>query len=304
VRFAAIDIGSNAVRLLITNVFERAGGPLFIKDSLYRVPVRLGEEAFLSGNFTDEKIADLAMTMKAFRLLMDVHRIAGYKAYATSAMREAKNGERAIQVVKDQANIDIEVISGQKEASVILHSEFGNRNADQTRYYLYIDVGGGSTELVYFHQGQVLASQSFRIGTLRLLNNQVDAGTWAELKAWIEQNRPGRRPPITAIGSGGNINKLIKVYGRARENYLTQDQVHQAFEHLSSLTYGERVRDMGLKPDRADVILPATQIFMRVMQWANIRRVIVPKFGISDGIIAEVYEEYLQRTAETKVLPI
>ncbi len=303
-RFAAIDIGSNAVRLMITNVFERANGPLYIKDSLYRVPVRLGEEAFHSGNFTDEKISDLTATMQAFRLLMDVHRILGYKAYATSAMREANNGHLAISRVKEEAYIDIEVISGQKEASVILHSEFGNRNSDQTRYYLYIDVGGGSTELVYFHQGKVLASQSFRIGTLRVLNNQVDLDTWAEMKNWIEQNRPGRRPPITAIGSGGNINKLIKVYGRARENYLTQDQVQQAFEHLGSMSYGERVRDLGLKPDRADVILPATQIFHRVMQWANIRRVIVPKFGISDGIIAEVYEEYRQSVTQARVLPI
>lgn len=298
VRFAAIDIGSNAVRLLITNVFERNGEPIFIKDSLYRVPVRLGEEAFLDGIFSEEKMEDMVTTMRAFRLLMDVHRILGYKAYATSAMRDASNGDQVVDLVKKEANIKIEVISGQKEASVILHSEFGVKTADNTRYYLYIDVGGGSTELVYFHQGQVLASHSFPIGTLRLLNSQVHKDTWESMKQWIEKERPGRKPPITAIGSGGNVNKLIKVYGRARENYLTLDQVIAAYEHLNSMTYGERIRDLGLKPDRADVIVPATLIFQNVMNWAGIRRVIVPKFGISDGIITEVFQEYQGRTNE------
>ncbi len=298
-RFAAIDIGSNAVRLLITNVFERAGDPIFIKDSLYRVPVRLGEQAFLDGRFSQEKVDDLVTTMHAFRMLMDVHRILGYRAYATSAMRDASNGDTAVAEVLHKADINIEIISGQKEAAVILHSEFGTKNPDNTRYYLYVDVGGGSTELVYFHQGKVLASHSFPIGTLRILNNQVAPETWHLMKSWIETNRPGRKPPITAIGSGGNINKLIKVYGRARENYLTLDQVGAAYEHLSGMSYGERVRDLGLKPDRADVIVPAAEIFLRVMQWAYIRRVIVPKFGISDGIIAEVYQEYRSLASET-----
>ncbi len=297
-RFAAIDIGSNAVRLLISNVFERSGQPLFIKDSLYRVPVRLGEEAFISGQFSREKIDDLVTTMKAFRMLMDVHRVLSYRAYATSAMRDASNGPQVVELVARHAQINIEIISGEREAAVILHSEFGSHQTGDRQHYLYIDVGGGSTEMVYFHQGKILASHSFPIGTLRLLNNMVKPETWKQMQEWIQSNRPPSSTSVMAIGSGGNINKLIKIYGRARENFLNVDQVAAAYEQLSGMSYGDRIREMGLKPDRADVILPAAQIFRQVMQWASIRRVVIPKFGISDGIISEVYQQYQSRVAE------
>jgi exopolyphosphatase/guanosine-5'-triphosphate,3'-diphosphate pyrophosphatase len=298
VRFAAIDIGSNAVRLLITNVFEEDGKPVFIKDSLYRVPVRLGEEAFVKGEFSKEKVEDLTTAMTAFRLLMQVHCTLGYRAYATSAMREAVNGSAAVELIKEKAGLNVEIISGQKEASIILHSEFGSPSKDDKRAYLYIDVGGGSTELVFIRQGVVLASRSFLLGTLRLLSGKVAPRTWDEVKSWIEAHAPSSRANLTAIGSGGNINKLIKVYGRSRENFMSRDQIEGAYQHLNSMSYGERIRRIGLKPDRADVIVPAALIFMRVMHWAGIRKVMIPKFGISDGIIAEIYHEYRQKSGE------
>jgi exopolyphosphatase/guanosine-5'-triphosphate,3'-diphosphate pyrophosphatase len=290
-KLGAIDIGSNAIRLLIKHVFERRDGPVFIKDALYRVPVRLGEEAFLDGRFSPAKMDDLVRTMQAFRLLMDVQRVEAWRACATSAMRTSANGPELAERVRRETGIGIGIISGEEEASVILHSEFGQHKEENGRHYLYVDVGGGSTELVYLHKGQVRAARSFRIGTLRLLNDVVERETWEAMGEWLVEHRPGAKQAVTAIGSGGNINKLIKMYGRGREGFLSADQLEAAYAHLAGLSLRERVQDLGLKPDRADVIVPAADIFRRVLRHAAIRRVIVPKFGISDGIIRELYLE-------------
>jgi exopolyphosphatase/guanosine-5'-triphosphate,3'-diphosphate pyrophosphatase len=299
-RFGAIDIGSNAVRLLIKHVFEHRGEAVFIKDALYRVPVRLGEEAFSEGRFSERKMDDLVKTMKAFRLLMEVQQVVDYRAYATSAMRSADNGEELVKRVRREAKVDIRIISGEEEASVILQSEIGRSGEPTERRYLYIDVGGGSTELAFMHKGQVTASRSFQIGTLRLLNDAVSKSDWSEVKEWLEKNRPAQKHAVIGIGSGGNINKLVKMYSRGKDNFLTQDLLFGAYEHLSSLNFGERVRDLGLKPDRADVIVPAADIFRRVLKWTKIHRVIVPKFGIADGTIRAIYSE---RKAKGLVAP-
>lgn len=298
-KFAAIDIGSNAVRLLIKNVFVRHDGPIFIKDSLYRVPVRLGEQAFTVGEFSPEKIEDLVNTMKAYRLLIDVHKTVSYRACATSAMRDAANGPEVVERVSKEAGIDIDIISGKEEAQMILHSEFGLHDDDNSRHYLYIDVGGGSTELVYFQKGKVLASRSFKIGTLRLLNSQVSKDLWQEMTDWLVENRPPRRV-VTGIGSGGNINKMIKLYGKDRQIHLDRTTVEAAYEHLSGLTFGERVKELRLKPDRADVIEPASKIFRHIMRNADVKTLIVPKFGLSDGIIRELYLANGKQNARVK----
>lgn len=290
-RFGAIDIGSNAVRLLVKHVFEHRGEPVFIKDALYRVPVRLGEEAFSNGAFSEAKMDDLVKTMKAFRLLMEVQQVVDYRAYATSAMRSAENGQALVERVRREAKINIEIISGEQEASVILQSEIGQSREHAERRFLYIDVGGGSTELAYMHKGEVTAAQSFKIGTLRLLNDAVSKSDWSAMKTWLEEHRPAHKHAVIGIGSGGNINKLVKMYSRGKDNFLTQDQLFGAYEHLASLNFGERVRDLGLKPDRADVILPAADIFRRVLKWNKIHRVIVPKFGIADGTIRAIYQD-------------
>lgn len=291
-KFAAIDIGSNAVRLLLKFVYETENGPVFIKDSLYRVPVRLGEQAFSDGKFTADKMQDLVTTMKAFSHLIDVHKVVGYKAVATSAMRDSSNGLELVEKVRRACGLEIDIISGSREASVILHSEFGMHQQDDNKHYLYIDVGGGSTELVYFFKGEIRAAKSFRIGTLRLLNDQVNEGKWAKMQEWLSEHRPPRRV-VTGIGSGGNINKMIKLYGRAPQTFLTRETVLAANKHLTGLTFGERVKDLGLKPDRADVIVPASLIFRNVMTWTNVRQIIVPKFGLSDGIIRELYLQHV-----------
>ena len=289
-KFASIDIGSNAVRLLFKNVFIKDDKPVFFKDSIVRVPVRLGEEAFLDGKLSEKKIKDLIDTMKAFKLLIGVHKAIDFKACATSAMREAENGAEVAGMIKEQAGIDVEVISGKTEARMILNSEFGKNVLDE-HHYLYIDVGGGSTKLVFLHKGESLSSQSFRIGTLRLLNDMVDTRRWKSLRNWLEKHRPAENG-ITAIGSGGNINKLVKLYGDQSSSTLDLETIGNAHEYLSDLTIAERVKDLGLKPDRADVIVPASEIFQNVMNWANIKTVVVPKFGISDGIIRELFEAH------------
>lgn len=290
-RYGAIDIGSNAVRLLVKHVFEHRGEPVFIKDALYRVPVRLGEEAFTNGRFSEPKMKDLLKTMKAFRQLMDVQQVVDYRAYATSAMRSAANGPELVERIRREADVDIRIISGEEEASVILQSEVSKTSEGNDRRYLYIDVGGGSTELAFMHRGLVTASESFKIGTLRLLHDGIGKSDWSAMRTWLEANRPSAKHAVIGIGSGGNINKLVKMYSRGKDNYLTQDQLHAAYEHLSNLNFGERVRDLGLKPDRADVILPASDIFRRVLKWCSIHRVIVPKFGIADGAIRAMYVE-------------
>jgi exopolyphosphatase/guanosine-5'-triphosphate,3'-diphosphate pyrophosphatase len=228
--------------------------------------------------------------MEAFKALLEVHRATAYRAVATSAMRDADNGQELADKVKERTGIKIEIISGREEANVILRSEFGQHRQDNDQDYLYIDVGGGSTELVFFKSGKASASRSFRIGTLRVLNSQVGKGTWEDMRSWLNDHKPDS-PEIIGIGSGGNINKMIKLYGKARQIYLDRETVEAAHEHLSNLSYGERVQDLGLKPDRADVIEPASQIFKRIMTWAGVEKLIVPKFGLADGIIRELYLE-------------
>ena len=294
-KFGAIDIGSNAVRLLITNVFESESGPIFKKSSLVRVPVRLGEDVFTSGHISSVKGEKLVETMRAFKLLLGVHDVVSFRACATSAMRNATNGEELVERISDEASIDIEIIQGKKEADIIFSNHFEER-LFKDRSYLYIDVGGGSTELTVFSDNKPVASRSFRIGTLRLLNNKVEPEYWDKLLNWVERNTEGLEK-LDAIGSGGNINKLYKMAEIAGRQPMPRSKLKELHIMLRNMTYEQRIAQLGLNPDRADVIVPACEIFRAVLKRAKIKDIIVPEFGLSDGITRLLYEKYTSERA-------
>lgn len=298
-KFAAIDIGSNAVRLLISNVYETENGPVFYKDSLYRSPVRLGDEAFIDKRLSENKKEDLVKSMIAFRNLMDVHHILTYRACATAALRSLENGEEIIHEIKKRADIDLDIISGGEEANLILSNKVEEKIGDGHGNCLYIDVGGGSTELAIISDGILLAYQSFEIGTIRLLKNMVNVKVWKQMKSWLESNEKGLKN-IVAIGSGGNINSLYKLYleytHKPAKEYLSSDGLDKIYDYLKQYTYDERIKKMGLKPDRADVIIPAAEIFQNVLKTSGIKKIYIPKSGLSDGIIKDLYKKYRHRS--------
>ncbi len=291
--FAAIDIGSNAVRLLFTHVYEIKGKVFFEKEELIRMPVRLGEDTFLKGEITKERADKLVSAMKGFKELMNVFNIIAYRAVATSAMRDAINGKEVIERVKKEADLNIEIIDGKTEAATIF-SNHAEEFLDPLKSYLYIDVGGGSVELTLISDKKTIAQKSFDVGTLRMLFGKIDNNEWDSYKQWIKKNTQGIKP-LNAIGSGGNINKLYKMSGKKESKSLSYDKLKSMQDMLSSYTYEERITILGLKPDRADVIIPATKIFLTAMKYADIEKVYVPQIGLSDGIIHLLYEEYKKK---------
>lgn len=299
-KLAAIDIGSNAVRLLFVNVYEGKDGPNFKKADLVRVPLRLGDDAFLSKKISREKTDKLLLVMKSFRALIDFYEVDGVRACATSAMRDATNGAEVAALIQKEAGITIEVIDGKTEAQIIFANHIAEE-LDQEKDYLYVDVGGGSTELTLFSKSQVLASRSFNIGTIRMLNNLVSKELWTSFKDWIKETTRDHKRPLLAIGSGGNINKLFKMSRRKIGRPLSLDKLKQLHEMLESYTLDERMRTLGLNPDRADVIVPAARIFMTAMKAAQIDDIIVPQIGMADGLVHLMYEDVKAKAA--KVTP-
>ncbi|MFT5964424.1 MAG: exopolyphosphatase/guanosine-5'-triphosphate,3'-diphosphate pyrophosphatase [Flavobacterium sp.] len=287
-KFAAIDIGSNAMRLLIVNIVEQEGKePQFNKSSLVRVPIRLGQDAFTVGEISEENIDRMCDAMKAFNLLMKVHRVESYKAFATSAMREAYNGKEVVEIIKDKADIIIEIIDGKKEAAIIASTDLHHLiKTDKT--YLFVDVGGGSTEFTLFSNGKLVNSKSFKAGTVRLLNEMVCDVVWEEIEKWIKINTADFEE-VTLIGSGGNINKLFKMSEKMQEKPLSYIYMNSQYAFLNTLTYEQRISELGLNPDRADVIIPATRIYLNAMKWSRARHIYVPKIGLSDGIVKAMY---------------
>lgn len=290
-RYAAIDIGSNAVRLLIADINQNDRSSTFKKNTLVRVPLRLGDDAFLDQELSDKKIDDLVKTMIAFRNLMDVYHVTDYLACATSAMREAKNGKLVIDKIKELANIDIEIIEGQREASII-YSNHIEENLDIKKSYLYIDVGGGSTELSVFVNKQPIASKSFNLGTIRILDNQDKEETWHEMKDWIKEHTKELKQ-VVGIGTGGNINKLFRMSGEKEDMPLSFLKLRNMYNELNAYSLKERISILKLNQDRADVIIPACEIYLTVMKWAGIKQIFVPKVGMVDGIINLLMEENL-----------
>ncbi len=287
-KYAAIDIGSNAMRLLVTNIVEQDGKePQFNKNALVRVPIRLGQDSFTVGEISQENIERMIDAMKAFFLLMKVHKVEKYMAFATSAMREANNAYEVVDIINKEAKIKIEIIDGKKEAAIIASTDLHHLlKSDKT--YLYVDVGGGSTEFSLFSDGKIIISKSFKAGTVRLLNRMVSDVVWQEMENWIKQNTQDY-DEVTLIGSGGNINKLFKMSGKMQDKPLSFIYLNSQYAMLNSLTYNQRISDLGLNPDRADVIIPATQIYLNAMKWSGARNIYVPKIGLSDGIVKAMY---------------
>ncbi|MFP5437738.1 MAG: Ppx/GppA phosphatase family protein [Bacteroidia bacterium] len=287
-KYAAIDIGSNAMRLLITNIVEAPEKePQFNKASLVRVPIRLGQDAFTVGEITDENIERMVDAMKAYKLLMKVHKVERYMACATSAMREAYNGQEVADIIAREADVKIDIIDGKKEAAIIastdLHDFF-----KPGQNYLFVDVGGGSTEFSLFADGKIVASKSFKNGTVRLLNNMVNEVVWQEIEKWIKTvTEPYEN--ISLIGSGGNINKLFKLSGKKQDKPLSYFYLQGQYQLLNSLSYEQRITELELNPDRADVIIHATRIYLNAMKWSGARNIFVPKIGLSDGIVKAMY---------------
>ncbi|WP_159020488.1 Ppx/GppA phosphatase family protein [Algibacter sp. L3A6] len=287
-KYAAIDIGSNAVRLLISNIIEQKGRPVqFKKNSLVRVPIRLGADVFIKNKISKENTARILDTMLAFKLLMKSHKVVKYKACATSAMRESDNGAKVVEAVLKHAGIKIDVIDGEEEAAIIAATDL-NKFIEPNKIYLYVDVGGGSTEFTVIDHGKQVISRSFKIGTVRLLNDMVRKETWQELQTWISDNTKVY-DKIEVIGSGGNINKIFKISGKAMGKPLTYFYMTSYYNTLQSYSYEERITELDLNQDRADVIIPAMRIYMSAMKWSGAKNIYVPKIGLADGIIKSIY---------------
>ena len=287
---AAIDIGSNAARLLISDVIiGPQGNPEFIKAALVRAPLRLGFEVFDKGEIPPNKVEKIIKTMKSYKLLLDVYEVKHVKVCATSAMRDATNGVDIIRKVKAETGMEIKIISGQEEASLIYENHIAE-NMTKEESYLYIDVGGGSTELTFFTDGKLVFKESFNIGTIRLLKNQVGEALWDEMKEFIKEKTKGYHH-VTAIGSGGNINKIFSLSKRKEGKPLALDLLRDYYKEFSNLSVNQRMTLYHLREDRADVIVPALLIYINVMRWADTEEIYIPKIGLADGLIHTLYEE-------------
>ena len=287
-RYAAIDIGSNAVRLLLCNVVEEHGATHFKKGELIRIPLRLGEDVFNSGKISAERAIRFQKTMHAFKLLIDVYEPVAYRACATASMREAANGDELVKQIRKECGLKIDIISGKEEAELI-YSNHVEEELDHDKCYLYIDVGGGSTELTLFDRGDCIASQSFNIGTLRWLQGKSTKEQWEEFKSWVKRISENHGP-LTAIGSGGNINKIFKMLGK-KDKPLSFSVLKELYDEMKIHSVEERMEIWGLNPDRADVIVPAAKIFLGVMKAAGIDEIIVPQIGLADGIVHQLHEQ-------------
>lgn len=293
-KFAAIDVGSNAVRLLLSKVDSEGVEPVFEKISFIRMPIRLGEDAFIHNNISPEKEARLIKTMIGFKYLMDAYEPLDYMACATSAMREAENSDEIIARIKKKSGIDLNVISGRKEAKIIYSNRIEKIIGSDDSTYLHVDVGGGSTELILFKGKKVFAYRSFNIGTIRLLEGIVTKDEWNEMKKWVRKVTNDHTPDY-AIGSGGNINKLHRMSGRKDGTLLLRDDIRQLKKYLRGFTLEQRITKLGLRPDRADVIVPASKIYYSVMKWGDIEYMHVPKLGLADGIVHVLYKKHTDR---------
>ena len=290
-RFAAIDIGSNAIRLLFARIIENGNDkPFLIKESLIRMPLRLGQDVFIDGEISAINSEKFLKTMKGFKDLIDAYEPISYKACATAAMRNAKNGQDLVAAVKLKANIKIEIIDGSKEAALILSKNI-NQYLKASTNYIHIDVGGGSTELSIINKNKAKISRSFPIGSVRLLEGKVNDASWQQMRSWIKDNTKNINVN-KAIGSGGNINKIASMLGKKKGKHVEFDQIKEIIKKIKIKNYDQRITQLGLRPDRADVIDYASKIYLRCMKWASVRKILVPQSGLADGIIEELYDRY------------
>lgn len=290
---AAIDIGSNAARLLISNVQEYTPGNIdYTKLNLLRIPLRLGFDVFNTGKISEGKVQELLETMQAYKLMMKIYKADAVKACATSAMRDAANGKQIIELIKAQTGIDIHIISGSEEANIIYETHIAEK-LNNKMAYLYIDVGGGSTELTLFAKRNIVFKESFNIGTIRLLSDKVADKQWEHMK-WFVKNYTKSFAKVKAIGSGGNINKVFSLSKHKEGSMLPLSLLQDYYRELSAATVQERIHQYGLREDRADVIVPALKIYTSVMRWADCDGIFVPKIGLVDGLTKMLYQEAIK----------
>lgn len=292
-KIAGIDIGSNSVRLLVANVIVDQNQVLFKKSSLTRLPIRLGTDAFGQGLISPKGVQMLTEGMKAYEKIMKVHEVEDYRACATSALREASNGKQITEIIRQGTGISIELIDGTEEAKLIFQADFMAQIADGNRSFLYIDVGGGSTELTLFHGKEISASRSFPIGTIRLLHGQVKEDQWKAMQTWIREVTEDSSE-VTMIGSGGNINRTFKL-AESKNAQLTIAKIAKIQKELKQYGVEERMLRFDLNPDRSDVIIHALDIYLSASRWAGARSMMVPKKGLADGMVKDLfYRRYPQ----------
>lgn len=288
--YAAIDIGSNAIRLLINDIDHSTSSTEFKKAAFLRVPIRLGEDVFTYGAIHEEKLQRLEDAMIGFQHIMKAYRVDQYKACATSAMRDAANGSEVVRKIKEIAGIDIEIITGQEEGNMIFEAGGIEQIMDYDRNYLYVDVGGGSTEIVLYSKHQKIRSESFQIGTVRMLADKVEKAEKKRFKEWLKEIYKGYYP-MSIIGSGGNINKVHKLLGKRELEPVGYTELKILYQTLKEMNDEERILNYKLKSYRADVIVPAMKIFATVSKICKVDKIYIPKVGLADGIIHHLYYE-------------
>ena len=289
-KYAAVDIGSNAIRLLIATVIEKEGFPTqFKKTSLVRLPIRLGADVFLEGNISSSNYKRLLDAMQAYSLIIKTHKVVAFRACATSAMREAKNGKEIVSKLKAATGIDIQIIDGNDEAAIIASTDLKQLISDN-KVFLYVDVGGGSTEFTVFANGKNIASHSFKLGTVRIINGMVEDTMWEQAQQWVTQHTKAYSK-INVIGSGGNINSIYRFSEKKVGQPLSYLFMSNFYEKVKQYDYNQRVFELKMNPDRADVIIPATRIYLSAMKWAKAKNMYVPKIGLADGIVKQLYNE-------------
>ena len=289
-KYAAVDIGSNAIRLLIATVIEKEGFPTqFKKTSLVRLPIRLGADVFLKGNISSGNYKRLLDAMQAYSLIIKTHNVVAFRACATSAMREAKNGLEIVSKLKAATGIDIQIIDGNDEAAIIASTDLKQLISDN-KVFLYVDVGGGSTEFTVFANGKNIASHSFKLGTVRIINGMVEDAMWEQAQQWVTQHTKAYSK-INVIGSGGNINSIYRFSEKKVGQPLSYLFMSNFYEKVKQYDYNQRVFELKMNPDRADVIIPATRIYLSAMKWAKAKNMYVPKIGLADGIVKQLYNE-------------
>tara|TARA_B100001250_G_scaffold302324_1_gene264036 strand:+ start:4456 stop:5355 length:900 start_codon:yes stop_codon:yes gene_type:complete len=285
-KYAAIDIGSNAIRMLIANVISKKNNTYIQKNSLIRLPIRLGEDSFTKGYISESKIINVIDALKSFKLIMKIHNICEYKVYATSALRESENKNEVVNRVFSESNINIEIIDGVKEAMVISKTNIFKKS-DYYKTYLYVDVGGGSTELSIIKNLKKVLSKSFKLGTVRLINSIKKNKEWRNMKEWIKENL-NENSKVYLLGTGGNINKIHKLTNTSEGKPITSLILSSFYQKLNNLSYEERIVNWGLNPDRSDVIIPAMKIYLNILSWTDSRVIFVPQAGLTDGMIREI----------------
>jgi exopolyphosphatase / guanosine-5'-triphosphate,3'-diphosphate pyrophosphatase len=295
-KFAAIDIGSNAIRFQVSSILDNKKRILLKKLEYVRFPLRLGHDVFATGRISDKSIARFKKLMHAYKLLLELYEVDDYMFCATSAMRESENGKKLVDDVKKEFGLEIQIIDGDLEAELV-NKAIGSYLTDDT--YIHIDVGGGSTELNLFTKGKKISTKSFKIGSVRILEHQDQPQIWADMENWVKEHVKPSYGKVTAVGTGGNISKIFELAALKPHRLMSLKKIRETKEMIESHSLEDRIYKLQMNPDRADVIIPASDIYMRVMEWANAKYILVPEVGLKDGMLLHLFEKNINKKATT-----